>query len=115
MACLAETQRLNVKDNAAARGAQMHAGLLALMGRHEAIGNIRGGHGLMHAIELVADRTTKKPADKAVPAKVQASAYKAGAMVRVSGNNIILSPPLILTEADVNVILSAIDTGLSAI
>ena len=114
LACLAETQRLTVKDNATARGAQMHTGLLALMARHDVIGDVRGGCGLMHAVELVADRATKKPVDKALPGRVQAAAYQAGAMIRVSGNNIILSPPLILTKADVDVILSALETGLSA-
>jgi adenosylmethionine-8-amino-7-oxononanoate aminotransferase len=115
LACLAETQRLNVKDNAAARGDELFAGLKALMAKHEVIGDVRGGHGLMNAIELVADRDSKKPADKAVPAKVQARAYEEGAMVRVSGNNIILSPPLVLTSADVGVILSALDAGFSAL
>jgi hypothetical protein len=115
LACLAETQRLNVKDNAAARGAELYQGLLALQAKHEAIGDVRGGHGLMCAIELVADRATKKPADKAVPGKVQAVAYQQGAMVRVSGNNIIMSPPLVLTSADVQVILSSLDAGFAAL
>ncbi len=115
LACLSETLRLNLKDNAAARGAQMHAGLLALQSRYDVIGDVRGGYGLMHAIELVADRGTKAPADKAISAKVQTEAYKAGAMVRVSGNTIILSPPLVLTEADVTTILSALDAGLGAL
>lgn len=115
LACLAETQRLRVNENAAVRGAEMHAGLLALQSRHDVIGDVRGGHGLMHALELVADRATKKPADKAVPAKVQETAYKAGAMVRVSGSNIIISPPLILTSGDVQVILGALDAGLRAL
>ena len=115
LACLAETQRLNVKDNAAERGAELHTGLLALQAKHEAIGDVRGGHGLMCAIELVADRATKKAADKAIPGKVQAVAYQAGAMVRVSGNNIIMSPPLVLTSADVQVILSSLDAGFSAL
>jgi hypothetical protein len=115
LACLAETQRLNVVEDAAARGTQLHQGLLKLKDKHDAIGDVRGGHGLMCALELVADRATKKPADKAVPAKVQAAAYKAGAMVRVSGPNIILSPPLIVTADDVDAILQALDAGLSAL
>ena len=115
LACLAETLRLNVVDNAAARGAQLYDGLLALQAKHQVIGDVRGGHGLMLALELVADRATKKPADKAVPAKVQAAAYQAGAMVRVSGNNIILSPPIVLTAADADAILSALDAGLSVV
>ena len=55
----------------------------------------------MAAIELVADRESKKAADKKTMARVADGAYEAGVMVRVSGNNIILSPPLILTPADV--------------
>jgi hypothetical protein len=79
------------------------------------IGDVRGGHGLMCAVELVADRASKKPADKAVPGKVQAVAYQEGTMVRVSGNNIIMSPPLVLTSADVQVILASLDAGFSAL
>ncbi len=115
LACLAETQALKVNENAAARGAELHAGLQAMQARHGVIGDVRGGHGLMHAVELVADRATKKPADKTVAAQVQAEAYKAGAMIRVSGNNIILSPPLVLTSTDVQVILAALEAGLSAV
>ena len=114
LACLAETQRLQVQINAAQRGAELHAGLLALKDKYEVIGDVRGGHGLMHAVELVSDRGTKKPTDKAVPAKVQAVAYKEGAMVRVSGNTIIMSPPLVVTSADVGVILAALEAGLAA-
>jgi adenosylmethionine-8-amino-7-oxononanoate aminotransferase len=115
LACLAETKRLNVPVNAAARGEQLHKGLLHLQSQHAAIGDVRGGHGLMCAIELVADRASKKPADKAVPAKVQEVAYQSGAMVRVSGPNIILSPPLVVTEADIATILSALDSGFKAL
>jgi adenosylmethionine-8-amino-7-oxononanoate aminotransferase len=115
LACLAETRRLNIVENAAARGAQVFAGVRALMARHEVIGDVRGGHGLMTALELVADRTSKTPADKAVPAKVQEVTYRAGAMVRVSGPNIILSPPLVVTETDVEVILSALEAGFGSL
>ena len=115
LACLAETKRLNVKENAAARGRQLWDGINALKDRYSVIGDVRGGHGLMLAIELVADRATKKPADKPVPGRVQKAAYEAGAMVRVSGTNIILSPPLILTEADAQVILDALDAGFRAL
>lgn len=115
LACLSETKRLNVPANAAARGTQLHLGLLELQARHEVIGDVRGGHGLMCALELVADRATKKPADKSVPARVQEIAYRSGAMVRVSGPNIILSPPLIVTEADILSILTALEAGFRAV
>jgi adenosylmethionine-8-amino-7-oxononanoate aminotransferase len=115
LACLAETKRLKVNDTAAARGAQMFKGAEALMARHDVIGDVRGGHGLMTAIELVSDRAAKTPADKTASARVQQVAYANGAMVRVSGPNIILSPPLVIEAADVDVILSALNAGLAAL
>jgi len=114
LACLAETQRLNVPVNAAARGKQLHEGLKKLQEKHEIVGDVRGGHGLMLALELVGDRSTKAPIDKARIGAVQETAYREGAMIRVSGPNIILSPPLVLDEADANAILNALDAGLSA-
>lgn len=115
IACLKETERLQVHLNAAARGDQLFAGLQALMTRHAVIGDVRGGHGLMCALELVSDRATKTPIDKQTITRVHRATYEAGVMVRVSGNNIILSPPLVVTEADVTKILSALEAGFSAL
>ena len=66
------------------------------------------------ALEVVSDRATKA-ADKITPAKVQEVAYQAGVMVRVSGPNIILSPPLVVTEADIDAIIAALDEGFRAL
>ncbi|MDG1472467.1 MAG: aspartate aminotransferase family protein [Ascidiaceihabitans sp.] len=113
IACLKETLRLDVPVNAAARGTQLHNGLMALQYKHEVIGDVRGGHGLMCAIELVSDRDAKTPLDKATSARIFDATYASGTMVRVSGPNMIFSPPLVLTENDVNKILSDLDHGLS--
>ncbi|MEP4194036.1 MAG: aminotransferase class III-fold pyridoxal phosphate-dependent enzyme [Aliishimia sp.] len=115
LACLAETERLDVPVNAAARGTQLYEGCLALQEKYDVIGDVRGGHGLMTAIEMVSDRTTKKPIDGVSAATVQEITYQSGAMVRVSGPNLILSPPLIITEDDANVLLSALDAGFAAL
>ena len=115
LACLAETKRLNVIENAAARGTQIFEGCKALQKKHDVIGDVRGGYGLMTAMELVSDRPTKKPIDAERATKVQEVAYQSGAMVRVSGPNLILSPPLIVSEQDVNVILASLDAGFSAL
>jgi adenosylmethionine-8-amino-7-oxononanoate aminotransferase len=109
-----ETLRLDVPKNAAARGAQLFEGLQALGQKFEIVGDVRGGHGLMCALELVSDRASKTPAAKDIGLKVQETAYKAGVMVRASGPNIILSPPLILSEADVTDILAGLETGLAS-
>lgn len=115
LATLAETKRLKVNENAAARGKQLFDGLKALKEKYSAIGDVRGGHGLMLAIEMVSDRATKAAPAKAAPGAVQKVAYEAGAMVRVSGPNIILSPPLVITDADAKVILDALDKGFAAL
>ena len=114
IACLAETERLNVKDNAAARGTELFLGLKALHDEFDIIGDVRGGHGLMCALELVSDRSTKAPVDKGTIGKIQEVAYRDGTMIRISGPNIILSPPLVLTSDDVKTILRSIKAGLKA-
>ena len=72
------------------------------------------GKGLMCALELVSDRKKKSAASKDVLQKVQDAAYDAGALVRTSGANVIMSPPLIVTAGDVQTILTALDAGLAA-
>ena len=65
----------------------------------------------MTAIEMVSDRATKKPVDAVRAQIVQDTAYDNGAMVRVSGPNLILSPSLVLTEADAQTLLDGIEAG----
>jgi adenosylmethionine-8-amino-7-oxononanoate aminotransferase len=115
IACVTETLRLNVKDNAAARGQQLFEGLQKLHDDFDVIGDVRGGHGLMCALELVSERATKTPIDKATPVKLQKAAYESGAMIRVSGPNVILSPPLVLTAEDVDTILAALRSGFQSL
>lgn len=113
LATLKETKRLDVAANAAARGEELLAGLKALQNKHELVGDIRG-KGLMCALELVSDRAKKSAAAKDTVQKVHDATYDAGVMVRTSGANVILSPPLIVTAGDVQTILTALDAGLAA-
>ncbi|ASY72931.1 omega amino acid--pyruvate aminotransferase [Sinorhizobium fredii USDA 205] len=113
LATLKETMRLNVAANAAARGEELLRGLEELQGKHELVGDVRG-KGLMCALELVSDREKKTPASKDVLQTVQDVAYEAGVLVRTSGSNVILSPPLVITTQDVGRIVDAIDAALAA-
>ena len=70
---------------------------------------------LMTAMELVADRETKAPIDSKLAIKLQKTAYQAGALIRVSGPNVILSPSLVIEEADIDIALNAVEEGLKAI
>ena len=55
--------------------------------------------------------TEKEPA----AATAHKATYEAGTMVRIGGNNLLMSPPLILTEVDVTKILADLRSGLSAL
>ena len=115
LACVHETLRLQPHVNAAARGTQLYDGLRALAERYEIIGDVRGGHGLMTAMELVADRKTKAPADKTTIARLHETIYRAGTMVRISGPNMIFSPPLVISESEVATILEHLDHGFASL
>jgi adenosylmethionine-8-amino-7-oxononanoate aminotransferase len=113
LACLPEIAKANIVDNAAARGAELKAGLEMLKEKHVLVGDVRG-QGLMAAIEFVSDRKTKAPAGLDVMSAFFEATYAAGVMVRISGHNALMSPPLIITSDDVAKIIAAYDVGLKA-
>ena len=78
------------------------------------MGDIRGGHGLMLGIELVSDQNKKTPLDNDHMKKIHQKTYECGAMVRLGLNNILMSPPLTISESEINQILEALDEGLTA-
>ena len=114
VACLSETLRLDTKTNAAARGTQLYEGVKRLAERHDIIGDVRGGHGLMTGIELVSDRDAKTPMDAATMQNIHNAIYESGAMVRLGAHNILMSPPLVISEAQVDTIIAALDAGFAA-
>jgi adenosylmethionine-8-amino-7-oxononanoate aminotransferase len=52
----------------------------------------------MLGLELVADRKKKTPAGNSYMAAIAAGAHQAGAMIRTSGNIVILSPPMNIVQ-----------------
>lgn len=113
LATLSEIDKSGVAGNAALRGDELIAGCRKLQEQHSLIGDVRG-KGLMIALELVADRETKQPLGKDKMETVLQTAYKDGVMVRISGNNVILSPSLVITSDHVAAILSALDSAFTA-
>ena len=114
VACLGETLRLDTKTNAAARGTQLYEGVLGLAEKYDIIGDVRGGHGLMTGIELVSDRAAKTPMDNDTMKRVHQATYEAGTMVRLGAHNILMSPPLTITAAEVDQIIASLDAGFAA-
>jgi 4-aminobutyrate--pyruvate transaminase len=95
--------RDNIFDKAAAKAPQFQAHFAAL-GDHPLVGEARGV-GLIGAVELVADRKTKKSFDakSGVGARCVAFAQEEGLLTRaVGGDNIALCPPLIITPDEID-------------
>lgn len=115
VACVTETQRLDPRSNAAARGTQLFEGVQKLAQKYSFIGDVRGGHGLMTGIELVSDTNAKTPMDMSVMKRVHQVTYEHGAMVRLGMNNILMSPPLIISEQEIETVLTALDAGFATV
>jgi adenosylmethionine-8-amino-7-oxononanoate aminotransferase len=75
------------------------------------------GAGLLLGIERVSDTAQRTPMTRSsdVPARVAKAAYKAGLMVRISGPNLILSPPLIITREEVDLMCDVLETAFAAV
>ena len=114
LATLKQLQTVNLPENAAARGSQLRAGLDQLQETYECVGDIRGV-GLMQVLEIVSNSESKMPMSKTLMNSIFETTYQEGVMVRVSGNNIIMSPPLVIDSDHVAKIISALDRGLQAI
>jgi putrescine---pyruvate transaminase len=108
LACAAANANLNIveKEQLPQRANEVGGYFLerlAELMRYAHVGEVRG-KGLMAAVELVKDRQSKEmlTAPAAYVATLVACARKEGAIVRVQGNRLILSPPLVFTTADVD-------------
>ena len=120
LACAAANANLQIVQDAdlpgqAARvGAYLNEQLLTLM-RYPHVGDVRG-LGLMAAVELVADRHSKAPlaAPAAYVQTLVAQARAAGALIRVQGNRVILSPPLVFTPEHVDEAMAALHHAFAA-
>ena len=111
---LIEEDRL--MDNADTVGRYYRDKLEGLKDKHELIGDVRG-MGLMQAIELVKDRTTKEPAPEATNQFME-HCRKGGLLVGkggLFGNAIRTSPPLNISKADVDEAIRIMDTAFTAL
>ena len=108
LACAAANANLDIVQaedlpaNAARVGALLNERMQELM-RYPHVGDVRG-LGLMAAAELVQSRQSKAPLMVGTPyvQALVAGARQHGAIVRVQGNRLILSPPLVFTPSHVD-------------
>jgi len=102
-------ERENLVGAARRAGAALKSALVAELGDHPLVGEIRG-EGLMLGIELVADKAAKRPLDPSLkaPARIVALGYEEGVIVRPLANVIAMSPPLTLSMDDIGVLVGGL-------
>ena len=105
------------------RGRHLAQGLRGRLGDHPNVGDIRG-RGLLMAIELVQDRARKQAFDPALRlhARVKAEAMRQGLLVYpmggtidgVHGDHVLLAPPFIVTDAELDAIVARLAEAIDA-
>jgi adenosylmethionine-8-amino-7-oxononanoate aminotransferase len=108
--------------NAARMGALLKSRLEALLDQFEFIGEVRG-KGLLLGFDILADRETGRPLPPELNAgtKLAQEAYRRGLIIYsrrmmggIRGDHFLVSPPLIVTENQIDEILSILTDALTA-
>jgi hypothetical protein len=116
-------RRDDLLANVRRQGAHLARRLQERFGNHPFVGNVRG-RGLFQGLEIVADRGTKKPFDpqRKVHAQIKREAMARGLMVYpmggtvdgAQGDHVLLAPPFIVNEADVDLIVERLGDAVDA-
>jgi len=131
LACAAGLASINayvdekIPENAAKVGAYLLDSLKSIQDSHKSVGDIRG-LGLIVAVELVKDRETKEPLihpDPDAPLEerpivmISDGCLKDGLLVMpaMSGSTVRMSPPLIITEEDVDEATKILEKQITAV
>jgi adenosylmethionine-8-amino-7-oxononanoate aminotransferase len=116
LATLDVLEEQDIPGNAARVGAHLQARMAEFEHRFGVVGNVRG-KGLMTGIEMVSDKAKRTPVPRSsdVPQRVAREAYRRGAMVRISGPNMILSPPLIITLEEIDHLVDILEASFAAV
>ena len=110
-------EREGLCSNAEKMGKRLHAALQSAFGSHPNTGEVRGGKGLLAAVEFVEDRATKKnlSGDRKVAPRIQAEMMKRGLVTRTLraggahpalGDAVLFAPPLVINEKQVDELVS---------
>jgi taurine--2-oxoglutarate transaminase len=121
LAAIDEYRRLDLLNRSTRMGEVLGAGLRRLAEKHPSVGDVRG-LGLFWCVELVRNRATKEPfnipQDKVakkplVVDAVAAEMAKRGVTVLAWVSHMVIAPPLIVTEEQLDEGLAALDAALS--
>jgi len=110
----------NLLENAEQTGEYLMEKLQGLQNKHKMIGDVRG-KGLFAGLELVEDRQTRKPVHESVPMKIAADCMEQGVVIGRTNrsnehgfnNTLLLAPALIVSPAEIDIVVDAIDRAMS--
>ncbi|MDX8350639.1 aspartate aminotransferase family protein [Cognatiyoonia sp. IB215446] len=110
--------------HAAERGDYLLGALQSTFGQHPHVGDIRG-RGMFRGLEFVADRETKTPfaPEKKLAARLRGAAMENGLICYPmngtidgkSGDHVLLAPPFISTEAQIDELMDKLAASLAAV
>ena len=97
-------------ENAVALGEYLFDQLQTLH-EHPIVGDVRGGMGLIAAVELVKDRDAKEkfPKEAEIDKKMQPILDRHGLLTRARDNTIFMAPPLCITKDEVDHMVKQVD------
>ena len=111
--CLKIYEERNIVDRVGRLGPRLLEGLRDRYARHPLVGEVRGV-GLMAAVELMQEKRSKTGFDSGlgVGKYCMQRAIKRGLVVRALGDSIAFSPPLIVSESEIDLILDRFGEAL---
>jgi 4-aminobutyrate aminotransferase-like enzyme len=101
-------------ENSARVGKVMLDALKKLQEKYRFIGDVRG-RGLMIGVEMVADRKTKEPLDKAITLALFHEALARGLVTMSYSHTIRINPPLVISEDEALRGVDILDQSFGAI
>jgi putrescine---pyruvate transaminase len=115
--CAAALANLDILDREGLipRGRDLEGDLLAALAPladHPLVGEVRGGTGMLVGIAFDLDALA---ADPALPVKAYKAIRSHGVILRALGGSLAVSPPLIITPEEIQVIHDAVRAGLDAL
>jgi putrescine aminotransferase len=115
--CAAALANLDIleEERLIPRGRELEGPLLDALtplSRHSLVGAVRGGTGLLAAVELDAGLLSSRPG---AVAELATHARTSGVLVRALGRGIAVSPPLIVEPEHLELLSEALDSALTAL
>jgi adenosylmethionine-8-amino-7-oxononanoate aminotransferase len=120
VACAAALANLRIMEqddlvtNAEKMGARLRDGLLAAVGRHPIVGEVRG-RGLLVCVDFVQPDGSGRPLDAKHVGELDRKAWERGAIVYARGTVLRLAPPLCITAAEVDELVGIVADSVDSL